>query len=100
MNWDNVIDYDPLTPYDCCRLKNMAPTGNWAVIDVIPGQTGKFRPVPELAQYTTPIKNLYCTGSAWGFTGAATDAQAYNCYKVIAGDFNLKKPWEEEGRPF
>jgi phytoene dehydrogenase-like protein len=100
MNWDNVIDYDPLTPYDCCRLKNMAPTGNWAVIDVIPGQTGKFRPVPELARYTTPVKNLYCTGSAWGFTGAATDAQAYNCYKVISKDFDLKKPWEEEGRPF
>jgi hypothetical protein len=28
------------------------------------------------------------------------DAQAYNCYKVIADDFDVKKPWEEEGRAF
>ena len=82
------------------RLKNMSPTGNWAVIDVIPGQTGKYRPIPELALYTTPVKKLYCTGSAWGFTGAATDAQAYNCYKAVAQDFDVQKPWEEDGRPF
>jgi beta-carotene ketolase (CrtO type) len=100
MNWDNIIDYDPLTPFDCTRLANMGPTGNWAVIDMIPGQTGKFRPVPELARYRTPVNNLYCTGSAWGFSGGAMDAQAYNCYKVIADDFDVKKPWEEEGRAF
>jgi len=100
MNWENVIGYDPLTPYDCLRLKNMGPTGNWGVIDVIPGQTGKFRPVPELAQYKTPVKNLYCTGSAWGFSAGATDAQAYNCYKTIAHDHNLEKHWEKEGYPF
>lgn len=100
MNWDNVIGYDPLTPFDSLHLKNMAPTGNWAVIDVIPGQTGKFRPIPELARYTTPVKNLYCTGVAWGFSGGAMDAQAYNCYKIIAESFDVKKPWEEDGRPF
>jgi beta-carotene ketolase (CrtO type) len=100
MTWDNVIDYDPLTPFDTLRLKNMGPTGNWAVIDVIPGQTGKFRPIPELAQYRTPVKNLYCTGSAWGFTGAATDCQAYNCYKIIAEDHNLEKHWEKNGYPY
>ena len=100
MKWENVIGYDPLTPYDCLRLKNMGPTGNWAVIDVIPGQTGKFRPIPELARYRTPVKNLYCTGSAWGFTGGATDCQAYNCYKVIAEDHGLDKHWEKEGYPF
>jgi len=100
MNWDNIIGYDPLTPYDCLRLKNMGPTGNWGVIDVIPGQTGKFRPVPELARYKTPIKNLYCTGVAWGFSAGAMDAQAYNCFKVIAEEHNLEKHWEKNGYPF
>lgn len=100
MNWENVIGYDPLTPYDCLRLKNMGPTGNWGVIDVIPGQTGKFRPVPELAQYRTPIKDLYATGTAWGFSGGGMDAQAYNCYKTIAQDHHLEKHWEKEGYPF
>jgi hypothetical protein len=28
------------------------------------------------------------------------DAQAYNCYKVIADDFSLKKPWQDDGREF
>jgi phytoene dehydrogenase-like protein len=100
MGWDNVIGYDPLTPYDCLRLKNMGPTGNWGVIDVIPGQTGKHRPIPELARYKTPVENLYATGAAWGFSGGAMDCQGYNCYKTIAQDLNLEKPWEQGGYPF
>jgi phytoene dehydrogenase-like protein len=100
MNWENVIGYDPLTPYDALRQKNMGPTGNYAAIDVIPGQTGKYRPVPELARYRTPVKNLYCTGSGWGFTGAAQDCQGYNCYKVMAEEHNLDKPGEKAGYLF
>jgi phytoene dehydrogenase-like protein len=98
MNWENVIGYDPLTPYDCLRLKNMGPTGNWAIIDHIPSQLGKFRPVPELARHKTPVENLYATGAAWPFAGGAFSGQGYTCYKVIAEDHDLKKPWE--GRPF
>ncbi len=100
MSWENIIGYDPLTPYDCLRLKNMGPTGNWATIDVIPGQTGKHRPVPELAQYRTPVKDLYATGAGWGFSGGGMDCQGYNCYKTIASDHNLGKPWEKGGYPF
>lgn len=97
MNWENVIGYMPLTPYDYLHLKNMAPTGNWGIIDVIPGQTGKYRPIPELARYRTPVKNLYATGSAWGFSGGGMDAQAYNCYKTIVEDQGLNKHWEQQG---
>jgi len=100
MNWDNVIDYDPLTPFDCLRLENMGPAGNWAVIDNSPSQTGRFRPVPELARHRTPVSNLYATGSAWPFTGAALMSQGYTCYKIIAEDFDVQKPWEQEGRAF
>jgi len=100
MNWDNVIGYTPLTPLDYCHLENMAPEGNIVVIDNIPSQTGRFRPIPELAGHKTPIENLYATGVAWPYGGMGTASQGYNCYKVIADDFDLKKPWEEAGRPF
>ena len=100
MTWDNIIGYTPQTPYDCARMPNMAPEGNWAVIDHIPSQAGKFRPVPELAGHKTPIANLYATGSGWHPMGGAFAAQGYNCYKVMAQDFGLKKPWEKNGRRF
>ncbi|MGB4781714.1 MAG: dehydrogenase, partial [Candidatus Methylomirabilis sp.] len=79
--------------------RNYAPTGNWCVIDNIPSQTGRFRPVAELARNKVPgIEGLYCTGSAWPPYGAAHSMQGYNCYKVMAEDFHLPKPWE--GHPF
>jgi phytoene dehydrogenase-like protein len=100
MTWDNVIGYAAITPYDVCKLANMAPTGNWAVIDHTPSQIGRFRPIPELANYKTPVENLYATGSAWHPFAGAYSFNAYCCYKVIARDFGLEKPWEREGRPW
>ena len=100
MNWDNVIGYDSLTPYDtAARLKNM-PAGDQAMVDTVPGQMGKLRPIPELARYRTPIKNLYATGAAWGLMHSGSAAQGYACYKAIADDLGLRKPWEEKGRRF
>ncbi|MFH0814274.1 MAG: NAD(P)/FAD-dependent oxidoreductase [Pseudomonadota bacterium] len=100
MTWENVIGYDPLTPFDCTRLINMGPVGNWGVIDNIPSQTGRNRPVPELARHRTPVERLYATGTAWPFTACGMTCQGYNCYKVIAEDFDVKKPWAVDGRPF
>ena len=100
MTWDNVIGYTPQTPLECARMLNMAPEGNWAVLDHIPSQMGKFRPVPELAGHKTPIANLYATGAGWHPSGGAMACQGYNCYKVMADDFGLRKPWEEKGREY
>jgi hypothetical protein len=30
--------------------------------------------------------------------GEASSCQAYRCYKIIATDMNLGKPWEERGK--
>lgn len=100
MNWNNVVNYFPETPLDVCHLANMAPSGNWGVIDCIPTQQGRRRPTIDLATHRTPVKDLYATGSAWHPSPGAHSYQAYNCYKVMADDFGLRKPWAEKGRPF
>lgn len=100
MSWDKVIGLIPVTPFYIAKhLKNMAPSGNWMIIDFTPIQSGAFRPIPELARHRTPIKNLYATGSAWGW-GMSSLCSAYTCYKVMADDYGLRKPWEEQGRPY
>ncbi len=78
----------------------MAPNGNWICIDPISSQLGANRPIPEMADHRTPINNLYATGIAWGMDMAASSTQGYTCYKSIADDLGLRKPWEEQGRPW
>jgi phytoene dehydrogenase-like protein len=98
MTWDNIIGIDTNSPFDVRRMKNLAPHGNFAGIDQTPEQSGANRPTPELANHRTPIKNLYCTGGFWHVGGEASCVQSYNCYKIIASDMNLAKPWEEPGK--
>lgn len=100
MTWNNVIGYYAGTPFDHCKLANMAPTGCMSVIDDVPGQLGRNRPIPELSSYRTPIKNLYATGSAWYPLGMSSSWSAYCCYKIIAEDYGLGKPWQQNGRPW
>jgi phytoene dehydrogenase-like protein len=97
MNWDNIIGVDTNTPYDCLRLKNLAPHGNFSGIDHSSWQYFENRPTPELANHRTPVKNLYATGGCWHVGGEASANQSYNCYKIIASDMGLGKPWEEPG---
>ena len=100
MTWDNVIDYISITPYDTARRhKNFWPTGDQNVIDRVLGQTPPFNPMPEMAWHrVADIKQLYATGSAWGRTPNASAGQGYTCYKAIAEDMGLAKPWE--GNPW
>lgn len=98
ITWDNIIDCFVNSPYDTMRLANMRPSGEEHVIADVPSQIGSFRPIPELAQHRTPIKKLYATGAAWPPQGIATSWQGYNCYKIMADDYGLRKPWEEKGR--
>jgi hypothetical protein len=97
MNWDNIIGCDYNTPYDALRTMNRAPHGNMNVIDHDPFQFFENRPTPELANHRTPIKNLYATGAGWHMPTSGS-SEAYNCYKIIAKDMGLGKPWEEPGK--
>jgi beta-carotene ketolase (CrtO type) len=98
MTWDNIIGIDTNSPYDNLRLKNLAPHGNFAGIDRTLWQSMGNRPTPELSSHRTPIKNLYATGGFWPIGGNASAEAAYNCYKSIAKDMDLGKPWEEQGK--
>jgi len=98
MTWDNVIGVDPNTPYDHCRMSNLKPDGTWAGIDRAAWQVEENRPTPELANHRTPISNLYATGGSWHVGCNAGASESYNCYKIIANDLGLEKPWEESGK--
>ncbi|MEA1958079.1 MAG: NAD(P)/FAD-dependent oxidoreductase [Chloroflexota bacterium] len=97
MNWDNIIGIDYNTPYDNLRMKNLAPNGSIGIVDRIPHQTDEKRPIPELANHRTPIKNLYATGAAWHLGGNSGATESYNCYQIIAKDLGLPGPWQEAG---
>lgn len=98
MTWDNIIGTDCNSPYDAQRMSNLGPNGNMAVLDCPPYQRDANRPTPELANHRTPVKNLYATGSGWHAGGFAASSESYNCYKIIASDMGLGKPWEEPGK--
>ncbi len=98
MTWDNVIGVDTNSPYDIVRMKNMAPTGQMGGIDRTAYQVNENRPTPELANHRTPIKNLYATGTYWHVGSSASASESYNCYRIIATDMGLDKPWEAPGK--
>ncbi len=98
MTWSNVIGVDTNSPYDNLRMKNLGPRGTMAGIDRPAYQNVDKRPTPELANHRTPVKNLYATGGCWHVGSNAGASESYNCYKIIASDLGLGKPWEEQGK--
>ena len=98
MTWDNVIGVDTNSAFDHSRMKNLGVNGTMAGIDRSPHQLEENRPTPELANHRTPIKNLYATGGSWHVGSNAGSSESYNCYKIIAKDLGLAKPWEEAGK--
>jgi phytoene dehydrogenase-like protein len=98
MTWDNVIGVDTNSAYDHARMKNLGPDGTMAGIDRSAHQMAENRPTPELANHRTPVERLYATGGAWHVGSNAGSTEAYNCYKIIAKDLGLGRPWEEPGK--
>ncbi|MFN8626213.1 MAG: NAD(P)/FAD-dependent oxidoreductase [Candidatus Binatia bacterium] len=98
MTWDNVIGVDTNSAYDHRRMRNLGPNGTMAGIDRSPFQIEENRPTPELANHRTPIANLYATGGSWHVGSNAGSTEAYNCYRIIAKDLGLDKPWEQAGK--
>jgi phytoene dehydrogenase-like protein len=100
MTWDNTVGYDISNPLGIFRLPHTPFPGVWNMLDGVPSQLGWNRPIPELSDHRTPIKGLYGTGSGWHPFGSAASGGGYTCYRVIAEDHGLRKPWEEKGREY
>jgi len=98
MTWDNVIGIDTNCAFDHRRMKNLGPNGTMAGVDRPLHQIAENRPTPELANHRTPIERLYATGGSWHVGSNAGSTESYNCYKIIAKDLGLAKPWEEPGK--
>ncbi len=102
MTWDNVIAFYTHTVYDNA-LRNKAfahAKGNPGQGSMVAWQLGRFRPIPELASYRAPIKNMYLSSCALHPGIGVRGGPGYNCYKVITEDFGLRKVWDEKGRAY
>ena len=101
INWDNIIGYHVCSPWDITyRLPHTPTKGTWPIVDAVACHLGWNRPIPELAGHRTPIEGLYGAGSGWHPVAGAHSSGGYNCYKVLAEDYGLRKPWEEKGRSY
>lgn len=57
--------------------------GNYYHIDMTLDQMMFLRPLPEIANYTTPIKNLYLTGAGTHPGGSISGMPGRNCARVF-----------------
>jgi beta-carotene ketolase (CrtO type) len=96
MTKDNVIASRVVTPYDIQSRHINMPQGCIAVGDMLLSQQDRFRPIPELSNYRTPIKNFYlCSAAAHSGVGTGRGS-GYCCYQTVADDFGLKKAGEKK----
>lgn len=92
---DAVLDWAPYTPADIPRkIPNMV-RGDWMMGEVSLANMLDRRPLPELAQYRTPVDGLYLAGSTQHPHGFITFAPAYNALQVIADDLGLQAWWRD-----
>ena len=100
MTEDNVIAHRIYSPYEVGMSHPDMLEGGWTEGAMIASQLGRFRPIPELCDYRTPIENLYLCSSNLHSAAGIGRGSSYNCYKVIAADKELPKFWERTGRAY
>jgi len=83
-----LLDYVLLTPFDLEQRMSLTD-GNIHHVDATPSQLLWQRPLPELAQYRTPIKELYLCGAGMHPWGEVSGAPGYNAAHTILADKNL-----------
>jgi phytoene dehydrogenase-like protein len=90
----NIIAKSCTTPLDIERHDPNMRRGDWMVGELNADQALDRRPLPELAQYRTPIAGLYLCGSSCHPGGNITGAPGYNAAGVIARDLGLTPWWQ------
>jgi len=82
---DSVLDRFVQTPLDLERRLGLL-RGNVMHVEMDFDQMFLFRPLPELAQYRTPIENLYLTGASTHPGGGVFAASGRNTAHVVLAD--------------
>jgi phytoene dehydrogenase-like protein len=85
-NIEMAVALDPF--YLSGRWRNMRRGSVW-VARKIPSQMESNRPIPELAQYRTPIERLYQVGVATHPADAVIGGSGRNAWQIMKADLNL-----------
>jgi beta-carotene ketolase (CrtO type) len=92
MTKENVIACHVNTPYDIANEHANLHEGCIDAGDMIVSQLDRFRPIPEMYDYRTPIKNFYICSAATHSGGGTGRGSSYCCYQTITQDFKLSVP--------
>lgn len=87
---DKLIDWYIQSPLDIERKHGMLK-GNVMHVEMSFDQMFMFRPIPEMSQYETPIKNLYLSSASCHPGGGVFGAAGLNAASVILKKH--KKSW-------
>ena len=88
MTKDNVIGCRVITPYDIESRRMNMHQGSISCGDMIISQLDRFRPIPEMSGYRTPVENVYLCSSAAHCGIGIGRGSSYCCYTVIREDFS------------
>jgi phytoene dehydrogenase-like protein len=83
------------SPVDLERIGGLRQ-GHIMHLDMTLDQMFMFRPLPELAQYRTPIAGLYLTGAGTHPGGGVSGAPGYNTAHIVLRDLarsRRQRPW-------
>lgn len=94
LNEKNILMKVAFTPLDIEKKLYNMKAGGVFMGRMIQAQLEYYRPIPELSQFKTPIKNLYLAGSCCHPGGGFIGAPGFIAANVIADDFELHKWWE------
>jgi phytoene dehydrogenase-like protein len=89
MTRDNVLAAHVITPYDVATKLINLHEGSVDAGALIVSQMDRFRPIPEMHDYTTPIKNVYICSASTHPGGGTGRLNSFLCFQMIAKDFGL-----------
>ncbi|MBA7562108.1 Phytoene desaturase (lycopene-forming) [subsurface metagenome] len=89
MTRDNVLAAHIVTPYDVATNLLNLHEGSVDAGALIVSQMDRFRPIPEMHDYRTPIKNVYICSASTHPGGGTGRFNSYLCFQMIAKDFGL-----------
>lgn len=91
---ENILMKRAVSPLDIERKLINMKSGGVFMGRMITAQLEYFRPMPELAHFRTPIKNLYLCGACCHPGGGIIGGPGIIAAEIIAEDHGIEKWWE------